>query len=178
MLRRPEKTAECRAVSEQAAGDAARRSRPGLLALVALATCGAAFGETAPGPPLKGLNDFSLTVSLDEDAAVCGVERERIANAVRAVLEGTRLRLESDAERQLIARATTSPVSEGVCAFGFALEVVTRVTIAETGSGAFAPVWSRQAITCGPAGSATRLVDDVFRFASRALVADWIEANE
>ncbi len=150
----------------------------GLLALLTCAACGPGFAEPASGPPLKGLNGFSLSVSLDDDAAICGVERERIANAVRAVLEGSRLRLETAAKRQLIARATTSPVTDGVCAFGFALEVVTRVTIAETGSGAFAPVWSRQAITCGPTSSGTRLVDDVFRYAGRALVADWVEANE
>lgn len=155
-----------------------RRRRLGPLVLLTFAACAPGFAQPASGPPLKGLNDFSLSVSLDDDAAVCGVAQERIENAVRAALEGSRLRLETAAKRQLIARATTSPVTEGVCAFGFALEVVMPVTIAETGSGAFAPIWSRQAITCGPTTSAARLVDDVFRYASRALVADWVAANE
>jgi len=51
------------------------------------------------------------------------------------------------------------------------------VTVTDTGVGVFAPVWARQAITCGPTSGARRLVSEVFQHAARELVNDWARAN-
>lgn len=150
----------------------------GAMSLAALTAFAADHAQTAPDVPLKGLGEFRLTIGVDDDAAACGVAREQIEAAVLSVLKTSTLKLNSGARSQLGARASTSRVAERVCAFAFALEVVPLVTIADTGVSVFAPVWSRQAVACGPTSGAGRLVAEVFRHASRELVADWTRANE
>lgn len=150
----------------------------GMLGVAALVLAGAASAEPAAHEALKGLKEFRLMIDLDDDAGACGVARERIEAAILPVLGQSKLRLDGAARTRLGARVATTRVAERVCAFSFALEVVPHVTIADTGVGVFAPVWARQAITCGPISGAERLVADVFQHAARALVSSWAAANE
>lgn len=149
-----------------------------LLLLATLFGCAATFAGPTSDLPLQGLKNFRLTIHIDDEAKDCGVGREVIEAAVLSVLRPSRLRLDDTARNQIGARATTMKVSETACAFSFALEVVPLVTIADTGIGAFATVWSRQAVTAGPTSGAPRLVAEVFQHASRELVADWKKAND
>jgi hypothetical protein len=149
----------------------------GILAAAVLFPFGSASAEPTAHEALSGLKEFRLTISLDADAQACGVVRERIEAAILPILGEAKLRLNAGARTRLGARVHTTRVAERVCAFAFALEVVPRVTIADTGVTSFAPVWARQAVTCGPISAAQRLVSDVFQHAARELVADWARAN-
>jgi len=149
----------------------------GILAAAILVPFGSASAEPAAHEALRGLQEFRLTIDLDADAKGCGVARERVEAAILPILGEAKLRLEDGTRTRLGARVHTTRVAERVCAFALALEVVPHVTVTDTGVGVFAPVWARQAITCGPTSGARRLVSDVFQHAARELVADWARAN-
>ena len=149
-----------------------------ILAAVVLFPFGTASAEPAAHEALKGLKELRLVVGLDDDAKGCGVAREQVEAAILPVLNQSKIRLDGAVRTQLGARVNTTRVAEKVCAFALTLEVVPHVTITDTGVGLFAPVWSRQAITCGPTSGAARLVSEVFRHAARALVESWTKANE
>jgi len=153
------------------------RNLLGVLAAAVLVPFGSAFAEPAAHEALRGLQEFRLTINLDADAKGCGVARERVEAAILPILGEAKLRLAGGARTRLGARVHTTRVAERVCAYALALEVVPRVTVTDTGVGLFAPVWTRQAITCGPTSGAPRLVSDVFQHAARELVADWARAN-
>ena len=123
-----------------------KRSWVSIVPLAVLAAFGSSTAQTLPDSPLKGLKQFRLTISLDDDARECGVGREQIEAALRPILSGSKLQLEDESRTQLGARANVSRVTDRVCAFAFTLEVVPFVTIAGTGVAVYAPVWSRQAI--------------------------------
>lgn len=154
--------------------------------LIGISVLFAAAGSQASELENKNLNGTKQflvipSVTGEEAAKSCGVNREEIDTSVKFVLQQSRIQTRIDYGKPfvfLIANQTfLYDTSTRICAFASALEVSSDVTISDTGRLGFATIWKRGSVAFGPAVGTKRQAADVIERLVKELVVAWSAAN-